>query len=124
MKLLKCLYDTLVRPQLEYAVRLWSPYQIDLREKLEWSQRRATKLVRNTKHKSYEEVLSTLNLMLTLDRRDRSITIVTYNIINHGVEMDAIFMKMNTESRTRGHTKKLEINQSKIEIRRKISKIE
>ena len=26
------LYGTLVRPQLEYAVHLWSPYQIGLRE--------------------------------------------------------------------------------------------
>ena len=30
----KVLYGTLVRPQLEYAVHLWSPYQIDLREKI------------------------------------------------------------------------------------------
>ena len=42
------LYDTLVRPQLEYAVHLWSPYQIGLREELERTQRRATKLVRKT----------------------------------------------------------------------------
>mgnify|MGYP003401785535 FL=1 len=101
------LYGTLVRPQLEYAVHLWSPYQIGLREKLERTQRRATKLVRNIKHKSYEERLSTLNLMSTLDRRDRGDMIMTYNIINHRVEMDARFMKMNTESRTRGHTMKL-----------------
>ena len=33
------LYDMLVRPQLEYAVHLWLPYQIALREKLEQSQR-------------------------------------------------------------------------------------
>ena len=32
--------------------------------------------------------------------------------------MDARFMKMNTESRTRGYTMKLKINRSKIEIRR------
>ena len=35
----------LVRPQLEYAVHLWLPYQIALREKLEQSQRKATKLI-------------------------------------------------------------------------------
>ena len=52
------LYGTLVRPQLEYAVHLQSPYQIGLREKLERTQRRAIKLVRNIKHKSYEERLS------------------------------------------------------------------
>ena len=44
--------------------------------------------------------------------------IMTYNIINHRVEMDARFMKMNTESRTRGHNMKLTISRSKIEIRR------
>ena len=52
------LYGTLVRPQLEYAVHLQSPYQIGQRKKLEQPQRRATKLVRNIKHKSYEERLS------------------------------------------------------------------
>ena len=65
--------------------------------------RRATQLVRNIKHTSYEERLSTLNLMLTLDRQDRG-------VLNHRVEMDARFMKMNTESRTRGHTKKLKVS--------------
>ena len=32
--------------------------------------------------------------------------------------MDSRFMKMDTESRTRGHTMKLKISLSKIEIRR------
>ena len=64
------LYGTLMRPQLEYDVHLWSPYQIGLRKELELSQRRATKLVKNTKHKSYEKRLSTINLMSTLDRRE------------------------------------------------------
>ena len=54
------LYGTLLRPKLEYVVLLWSPYQIGLREKLEQSQKTATKLVRYIKHKSYEERLSTL----------------------------------------------------------------
>ena len=114
------LYSLLVRSQLEYAVHVWSPYQTALREKLERTQRRATKLVRNIKYKSYEERLSTLNLISTLDRRDRGDMIMTYNIINDRVEMDARFMKMNTESRTRGHTMKLKISRSKIEIRRNV----
>ena len=57
-------------------------------------------------------------MMLKLDRRDRGDMIMTYNIINHRVEMDARFMKINTEIRTRGHTMKLTISRSKIEIRR------
>ena len=43
---------------------------------------------------------------------------MTYNIPNHRVEMDARFMKMNTEIRTRGHKMKLKISRSKVEIRR------
>ena len=117
MKCIEVLYGTLVRPQLEYVVHLWSPYQIGLREKLEHWQRRATKLVRNVKCKSYEERVSTLNLMSTVDRQDRGDMIMTYNILNHTVEMDARFMKMNTESRTRVHTKKFKISRSQIEIR-------
>ena len=54
--------------------------------------------------------------MLTLDSQDRGHMIMTYNILNHKVEMDARFMKMNTESRTREHTKNLEISRSQIEI--------
>ena len=42
--------------------------------------------------------------------RERDDMIMTYNILNDRVEMDARFMKMNTESRTRGHTMKLKIN--------------
>ena len=60
--------------------------------------------------------------MSTLDRREereRGDMIMTYNIINHRVEMDARFMKMNAESRTRRHKKTLKISQSKVEIRRK-----
>ena len=64
-------------------------------KKIEQSQRRTTKLVKNIKHKNYEERLFTLNFMLTLDRRDRSDMIMTYNIISHRVEMAARFM--NTE---------------------------
>ena len=65
-----------------------------------------------------------LNVMSTLDRRDRGDMIMTYSIINHRVEIDARFMKMNTESRTRGHNMKLKISRSTIEIRRHFSQIE
>ena len=63
------LHGTLVRPQLEYAVHLWSLYQIGLREKLERTQRRATKLVRNIKNKSYEERLSKFDVDIRQTRQ-------------------------------------------------------
>jgi len=92
-----------------------------VRENLERTQKRATKMVRNIKHNSYEERSSTLNLMSTLDRWDRGDMIMTCNILNHRVEMDAKFTKMNIESRTRGHTMKLKLIRSKIKIRRNFS---
>ena len=52
--------------------------------------------------------------MSTLDGRDRGDMIKTYIIINHRVEMDARFMKMNTESRTRVHNMKLKIAETKL----------
>ena len=79
-------------------------HHIGLREKLEQSQRRATKLVWNIKHKSYDERLSMLNFMSILDSGDsgeRGDMIMTYNLLNHRVEMNARFMKMNTEKNKR-----------------------
>ena len=56
--------------------------------------------------------------MSTLDRQERDDMIMTYNILNHRVAMNARFMTMNTVRRTRGYTKKLRISWSQIEIRR------
>ena len=38
------LYGTLVKPQLEYALHLYLPYQIGLREKLEHSKKKSHKI--------------------------------------------------------------------------------
>jgi len=68
------LYSTLVRPHLEHAVAVWSPYQVGQKEKLERVQRRATKMVKELRSLEYNERLNNerlnkLNLMSTEDRR-------------------------------------------------------
>ncbi len=56
------LYNSLVRPHLEYAVQFWSPHLAKDKAKLEAVQRRATKMIPSLRNKSYEERLARLDL--------------------------------------------------------------
>ena len=64
-------YNTLVRPQLEYAAAVWDPYTQDKQQQLEMVQRRAAKFVyRNYIPKaSVPAVLETLGWRSLLQRR-------------------------------------------------------
>ncbi len=56
------LYNSLVRPHLEYAVQFWSPHLTKDIAKSETVQRRATKIIPSLRNKSYDERLARLNL--------------------------------------------------------------
>ena len=73
------LYNSYVRPHLEYCIQAWRPYH---RGDIERVQRRATKLVPSLRRLSYEDRLKQLN-MYSLERRSkRGDMIQVYKMFN------------------------------------------
>ena len=83
------LYRTFIRPHLEYCPEVWSPYLVKDTSVLEKVQHRATKLVPECRHLSYEERLEYLGLFPLIDRRLRGDMITTYKILNGFINADS-----------------------------------
>jgi len=77
------LYKTLVRPHLEYANSVWSPYKKCDIEQIEKIQRRATKLVISLRKLPYKERLLRLNLHTLKYRRLLGDMIEVFKIVHN-----------------------------------------
>src|SRR6218665_1051626 len=102
------LYKTLVRPQLEYCIQVWSQYLQQDMEKLEKVQRRATKMIQGYKYLSYKERLIRCGLTTLEKRRSRGDLIEAYKIITvkESIQWERFF-ELAPSKGTRGHRYKL-----------------
>jgi ribonuclease P/MRP protein subunit RPP40 len=99
------LYKALVRPLLEYATPVWSPYlKKDIRA-LERVQRRATKVVPRIKHMEYEDRILQIGLPTLEYRRDRADMIQVFRILNQvdDINPETFFRKEISVSRGYSH---------------------
>ena len=116
----KNLYNTLIRPLLEYCVQVWSPHMQKDIELLENVQRRATKLVWRLRNMEYDERLKELKLTRLEDRRIRGDMILTYRLINgkENVDYRKFFTLVDDHYDLRGHKKKIKRTNMSLDVRR------
>ena len=113
-------FVTYVRPILEYASCVWSPYTIGQVTKIEAVQRRFTKRLLCCCGMQYPERLAKLGVDSLELRRLRFDLIYVYKILFGMIETDvsALFVVNNADTVTRGHNFKLFVQQSRIDVRK------
>ena len=117
-KILLKLYQSLVRPKLEYCVQAWRPYLRKDVELLEKVQRRATRMMVTDKSLIYEERLKRLGLTTLETRRLRGDLIEVFKIFKgfDNVKWTDFFTLSTT--RLRGHDFKLYKPQVHLNVRK------
>ena len=106
------IFKSMIRPHLEYAAPVWSPYLKNEITKLEQVQRRATKQIPDLKDMSYKERLIKLRLPTLAYRRMRGDLIEVYKLLSNKYDTQvfdllSLHRDMNPNSTTRGHSLKL-----------------
>ena len=112
------LYKSLVRPHLEYCVQVWSPYLKKDVLLLEKVQKRATKMISELRHLSYEQRLHKLGLISLEKRRIRGDLIQAFKIIK-GIDKVNMskFFTMSVAGSTRGNKFKFSKKRTRLELR-------
>ena len=94
----------IVRPHFDYCIQAWRPYRKKDIDKLERTERRATKIIPELRDLSYESRLLQCGLTALETRRLRGDQIEVFKIVNGYEDVDRnMFFKLKEGSRTRGH---------------------
>ena len=80
--MIKKIFATLIRPQLECAAVIWSPHMKKHVKKIERVQRLGTRMIPGFKEIPYEERLKKLELIMLEERKTRGDMITIYKIVN------------------------------------------
>lgn len=94
MEVLKSLYVSLVRPQLEYCTQVWSNTSLSNKNRIESIQRRFTKLIA-PRDLSYDERCNRLNFMTLENRRSLFMIMFCFDVIEGYVQSSEILSKLN-----------------------------
>ena len=114
------LFKALVRPHLEYASSVWSPYKKKDIDALEKVQKRATKMLPKMQEKPYEQRLRRLKLPTLRFRRMRGDMIETFKILS-GIYDDKVtsgIFELIENSVTRGNSRKIKKQRCARDIRK------
>lgn len=122
------LYSALLRPHLEYCVRVWSPQYKKDRELLERVQRRATKMIRGLEQLLHEDRLRELGLFSLEKKRlwgDLITGVITLQDLitlkgDYKQEGNRLFTRIECD-RTRGNGFKLKEERLRLDVRWKFS---
>ena len=109
IELVKTLYKAFIRPLIEFAVPVWSPYykgDINILEKV---QHRMTRLVPFLRKLTYDRRLEILELTTLETRRERGDLLQVFKLLNNFEKIELVNKPvLRQESITRGHNLKYE----------------
>ena len=83
-----CLYKSLILPIIEYGNVIWGPHYVIDQQATEKIQHRATKLIPELRHDSYQERLSKVILAITCVQTSKGDLIFLYQLINQHFNID------------------------------------